>query len=139
MPKPSIPWAILLLVILIEALDSAAQYCFKLTAEGLGHYSISSPAAVPGFVVAALTQPYLWLGMGLVLIYFLCWSVVLSKADLSLAMPLTSVSYVFVALASLYFLHEHISLVRWVGIGCILVGVAIVATTEQDEEGRPSP
>jgi len=62
--------------------------------------------------------------------------VVLSKVDLSVAMPMTSFSYVFVALTSMIFLHEHISVMRWCGILFILVGVMIVSQSSHREEEK---
>ena len=45
---------------------------------------------------------------------------------LNIAYPITSLSYIFVSLFSLYFLKEKISLIRWVGIFSIVVGVCLI-------------
>lgn len=135
MTRRSVTWVILLLL-LGEAIDAAAQFCFKQTALALGEPSISSASGALAFAVSALSQGYLWIGMGIVLLVFIGWGIVLSKVDLSVAMPLTSISYLFVALTSVVFLHEHISGLRWLGIGLILIGVMIVAKTSEHPEKK---
>jgi hypothetical protein len=42
-------------------------------------------------------------------------------------MPATSMGYVFLALAARFFLHEHVSVMRWLGIVLITGGVGFVA------------
>jgi drug/metabolite transporter (DMT)-like permease len=57
-------------------------------------------------------------------------------------LPVTSIGYVMTALAGRFFLHEHISIWRWAGIGLIVLGVTLVARTSphsamnQPGEGR---
>ncbi len=53
----------------------------------------------------------------------------LSWADLSYVLPLTSIVYVLTACCGWCFLHESISAVRWTGIGLISLGAALVART----------
>ncbi len=136
MSKRGVPLAILGVLFLNEAVDSVAQYCFKKTALAQGHPPIASLHEAAAFVGAALGSGYLWLGLAAVALVFVTWITVLSKIDLSAAMPVTSFSYVFVALASRIFLHEAISPLRWSGIALILIGVAIVSWGEEGEGGR---
>jgi uncharacterized membrane protein len=51
----------------------------------------------------------------------------LSWADLSYVLPVTSVGYVLVAVIGRVFLHESISVTRWAGIVLIMAGVALVS------------
>jgi uncharacterized membrane protein len=53
----------------------------------------------------------------------------LSWADLSYVLPVTSVAYVLVALVGRFVLHEQVSLARWAGITLIMVGVTLVGHT----------
>ena len=55
------------------------------------------------------------------------WLHILKHYPLSLAYPLSSMSYVFGMLSALLLLHEPIPLARWIGVAFILVGVAILA------------
>ena len=65
---------------------------------------------------------------------FIIWSTVLSKIDLSVAVPIASFSYILVALVSILFLHETITLLRWMGIFLILTGVIFVSVSSRAEE-----
>ncbi len=51
----------------------------------------------------------------------------LSWADLTYVLPATSLGYVLLALVAKFLLHEHISLLRWLGIALITGGVGFVA------------
>lgn len=122
-----VPLAVLVLLLLDEAADAFAQFCFKKTSLLVGRPELTHLADVAGFVLGVAQNPYFWLGLVTVTVVLVSWLVVLSKVDLSVAIPLTSISYVFVALTSKFFLHEDISLVRWCGILLILVGVTCVS------------
>lgn len=137
MIKRGIPTSVVLLLLGNELCDAVAQYCFKRAAIALEARSISSLAEAWSFSVDALSQGYLWAGIGIIAAVFLSWAIVLAKVDLSVAMPLTSISYVFVALGAMWFLGEHVSLMRWSGIGLILVGVAIVSATSEHPLPKP--
>jgi len=53
----------------------------------------------------------------------------LSWADLSYVLPVTSIAYGLVALVGRFALHEQVSLARWAGIGLIMIGVTLVGRT----------
>jgi drug/metabolite transporter (DMT)-like permease len=59
--------------------------------------------------------------------FFASYMTALSWADLTFVMPATAFGYVVVALLSHFWLHEHLSLARWVGIGLITCAVGFVA------------
>jgi len=65
---------------------------------------------------------------------FIIWSTILSKIDLSIAVPIASFSYILVALVSILFLHETINLLRWMGIFLILTGVIFVSVSSRVKE-----
>jgi uncharacterized membrane protein len=50
-------------------------------------------------------------------------------ADLTYVLPVTSSAYLLTVIVSKYFLDEQISLLRWIGVGLISVGVAAVSAT----------
>jgi drug/metabolite transporter (DMT)-like permease len=53
----------------------------------------------------------------------------LSWADLSYVLPVTSAAYVTTTLAGVFGLGEHVSAAHWCGILLILAGVVIVGRT----------
>ncbi|HEX8926605.1 MAG TPA: EamA family transporter [Terriglobales bacterium] len=80
-----------------------------------------------GEVILAVTNPWVICGITLLLCFFAAMSSALSWADLSFVMPATGLGYVVMALAAKFFLHEHISAGRWIGIVLITIGVGFVA------------
>ncbi len=86
----------------------------------------------------ALANPWVLLGIGSLLIFFASYSTALSWADLTYVLPATAFGYVVLALLSRFFLHEQISLQRWIGILLISAGVGFVAggpaQTERPEQ-----
>lgn len=50
--------------------------------------------------------------------------IALKYGELSTLYPLIALSFVWVMILSIYFLHEQVSLLNWAGIACILVGVS---------------
>jgi drug/metabolite transporter (DMT)-like permease len=76
--------------------------------------------------ITALFQPWVALGVALLILWMMSRMALLSWADLSYVLPVTSIGYVLVALAGKFLLHEQISARRWAGIALIMAGVALV-------------
>jgi drug/metabolite transporter (DMT)-like permease len=76
--------------------------------------------------IAALFQPLVALGVVLLIVWQLARMALLSWADLSYVLPVTSLGYVMVALIAKVLLHEAITGRRWAGIVLIMAGVALV-------------
>lgn len=55
------------------------------------------------------------------------WYLLLKHQALGVVLPLTGASYATVALASSWFFRENVDARRWVGIGCIMAGVVLIA------------
>ncbi len=53
-------------------------------------------------------------------------------ADLSYVLPVTASGYLVTAVLSKYFLQEHVSMYRWLGVLLISFGVLFVARTPSD-------
>jgi uncharacterized membrane protein len=77
----------------------------------------------------ALLSPWVLLGIGLLAVWTLARMTLLSWADLSFVLPVTSVGYVINAWIGFLFLHESISNQRWIGTALILTGTIVTATT----------
>jgi uncharacterized membrane protein len=92
------------------------------------------PAELVGPIeyITVLFRPWVTLGVALLIVWMLARMALLSWADLSYVLPVTSVGYALVALVGRVFLHEQISFKRWAGIALIMGGVALVS-------GRSAP
>lgn len=79
--------------------------------------------------VRALFNPWVAAGVSLLIVWLLSHMALLSWADLSYVLPVTSIAYVLIPLVGRFFLHEQVSLIRWGGIALIVLGVMLVGRT----------
>ncbi len=89
--------------------------------------------------ITSLFNPWVAIGVLFLIVFFGSYLAALSWADLTYVLPATAIGYVVLALISMVFLHEHISLARWAGIALITVGVGFVAggpSLTEREEGK---
>ena len=86
----------------------------------------SAQLATPLQYVTVLFQPWVAIGVVLLIVWQMSRMALLSWADLSYVLPVTSVGYVVVALIGRFLLNEDISMKRWTGIALIMAGVALV-------------
>jgi len=97
------------------------------------------PASLDGpfAYIAALFRPEVSLGVALLILWMLSRMALLSWADLSYVVPVTSIGYVLVALMGRLFLDERITSRNWAGIALIVAGVSLVsAGTPQSVRGK---
>src|SRR6202049_5407473 len=78
-------------------------------------------------VVFAVLNPWVAVGILLLLAFFATYMTALSWADLTYVLPATSLGYVLLALVAKFALQEQISPMRWAGIALIAGGVGFVA------------
>lgn len=103
----------------------------------LGNVSLSRGMHQVGRIVSASPFDYLrafanpWTAAGIfvLLIWMLSDLALLSRADLSFVLPVTASAYVLVAIVGHFFLHDHISWERWIGILLITGGVILAEET----------
>ena len=78
-------------------------------------------------VIFAVANPWIAIGILLLLAFFATYMTALSWADLTYVLPATSLGYVLLALVARFLLHEHVSPMRWLGIALITGGVGFIA------------
>ncbi len=125
--KKRLTLKILLFLVSTDILETLAQFCFKKSAACQSFTEIITFTQGIIFLKTIALSPFLWVGLVSVFTIFVIWSTILSKIDLSVAVPVASFSYVMVPLTSSIFLHEKISSIRWLGIIFILIGVIFVS------------
>jgi uncharacterized membrane protein len=74
-------------------------------------------------------NPWVDGGVLLLIVWFASQLSLLSWSDLSYVLPITAGSYVLTAVLGKVFLHEVVSVERWLGILVISVGVLLVIGT----------
>lgn len=111
-----------LIVILTQVLGNfALSWGMKHEVEGFSY----SPIAF----LRAIFTPYVLLGISLLIVWLLTRMTLLSWADLSYVLPVTSIGYVLNTVIGKYFFDEKITAARWMGTLLIVAGIALVGTT----------
>src|SRR5581483_4014705 len=90
---------------------------------------LGMPAELPTPLayITVLFRPTVALGVALLILWMLSRMALLSWADLSYVLPVTSIGYVLVAIVGRVLLNEQITSRRWSGILLIMLGVALVS------------
>jgi drug/metabolite transporter (DMT)-like permease len=89
-------------------------------------------------VFYALANPWVIFGIFSLLLFMSCYMTALSFADLTFVLPATSIGYVVMALLGHFWLHEHVSPLRWAGVVLITAGVGLVAGGPSRTEHPPA-
>src|SRR5208283_5789378 len=98
----------------------SAQLLMK---KGLGLHDLNSLASYFHhlFNFANPDIIFFWTGLMIYLSNFFLWMKILSKIDLSVALPLASIGYILIPIAAVFFLHEHVLPLRWLGLLLIML------------------
>jgi drug/metabolite transporter (DMT)-like permease len=70
-----------------------------------------------------------WIAIFFMAVHFFLWLSVLSWAQLSVAVPLTSLKYVFNAALAGPMLQERVTRLRWWGTLVIVAGIIVITVT----------
>ena len=117
----------LFLIILTVVINTTGQFVIKSGVNKIGRISITDNFV--GTIIKALTSWVIIGGFGLYFLSAVIWITILSRADLSLAFPILSLSYVITALIAPLVLNESFSVQRLIGTLVICLGVFIVSKT----------
>lgn len=84
---------------------------------------LAATVSLFGNLVSLLLQPPIFLGLLAYVLSTVCWLAVLSKTDLSFAYPMISIGYVAVLIIGWLAFDEEVSLLRWLGVVLICIGI----------------
>jgi len=116
-------------------MKTAAVLFIAIVAQALGNVyltkAMKSVTSAGGDLIAtalrAASDPMVWLGTALLIVFFALYSAALSWADLSFVLPATAFGYVLNVAAGHYFLNETVTPARWAGSVVITLGVFLVS------------
>jgi drug/metabolite transporter (DMT)-like permease len=117
-------------IVLIAALLGGAGHV--LLSKGMrpvGDLTEAPSHRLGGMVTRAISNPWLILGVMLQAGFFFIYLTLLSRADVSLVLPLTAIDYIVVAFLAQYLLGEVVTPIRWAGMGLIVAGVGLLSKT----------
>jgi drug/metabolite transporter (DMT)-like permease len=102
---------------------------FRAGMERMGGLPAYTPVALLVYGWRMLSNGLLVLGTFMRILFTAVSFLVLTWADYSFVIPASAVNYAIVAMMGSLFLGESVSPERWIGIGFICLGVALVGTT----------
>jgi len=117
---------IYLLVFISIAAMTAAQLLLKKGLLSVGQSPQNFSQLIP-FFLKVYTNPYVITAVLVTLLAGLAWILAVARAQLSFVYPFMALSYVLVALVSLFLFKEDVTALRWLGIIVICVGVFLVS------------
>jgi drug/metabolite transporter (DMT)-like permease len=114
-------------------LDVAVQIAWKWTA-----MSVTDSTPLLSIVKTLAINPMTYVLIAFFLTQFVNWLLVLGRADLSYAQPITASAYVLVAIGATVVLKEHLPPTRWIGLLFIMAGVFFISRTKHKTTGIAS-
>ncbi len=87
-------------------------------------------------VLKGATNLKIILGVALEAAFFACLLYLMSQREISFVWPLTSLSFVMTTLAAVFYLKEHVSSARWIGVAFIMLGAGFITWSEKVKEPR---
>ena len=112
---------LIITAVIQSAFLALAQYYMKIGVDRLVDYSMSWA------FFKSLMNWQLGLALLLYIIGMVIYLFMLKNYDLSVVYPLTSISYIFTILLAMFLLGESVSVVRWMGILLVMLGVGLIA------------
>jgi uncharacterized membrane protein len=86
----------------------------------------------PTLYLHAMLNPFVAMGIVALILALLTRMALLSLADLSYVLPVTAIGYVIAVFLGKVFLHEVVSIQRWMGTLLIFAGALLVGTTSRN-------
>lgn len=84
------------------------------------------PAAILNVLFQGLRQPFMVAGVAMMAVAFFSLLGALAIYNVSFVVPVTALSYVAGAFGGAFFLREHVSGWRWMGVVLVAIGVTVV-------------
>ncbi|MBQ7503199.1 EamA family transporter [bacterium] len=127
---------VLLLIIAMAATTLGDILMSKLMRSSPEIKDFLAPDELKLLAVYMLTSKIFWLAIISGIIFLSLWLYVLSYEDLSFAMPMTAMTYIFNAFLAGPILNEKMTAARWIGTVVIGAGVIIVSFSQGKEKEK---
>jgi drug/metabolite transporter (DMT)-like permease len=129
---------VLVVAAIIESIGVALLSWGLKDVQGVREITVSEIARVAR---SGVTNVKIIGGVALEAVFFGALLYMMSTRDVSLVWPLTSLGFIFTALAAKFILHEPVSATRWAGVLLIAIGAALTGYSEVAKklEAPPPP
>ncbi len=117
----------LILVLIAEFWLTTGQICFKKSANRLNAELTGHKPWVIQLLERVFRFPTLWIGAAAMMAGLLTWFAALASGQLSYVYLLGSIQYIFVLIASYFFLNEKIDNAKLIGTLLITLGIILTA------------
>jgi drug/metabolite transporter (DMT)-like permease len=126
------------MIILIFAISvgSLGHVFLRIGMKAIGEFSFSAPSTWFPYFLQVITSYQIIFGVFLQALFFGAWLILLSKAELSLVLPLTAVEYILGAVFAYFILQEKISWMRLSGTMIVCLGVVLICLDQFQKEGN---
>ena len=84
------------------------------------------PVAIANVILRALRVGWMWAGLGMMAVAFFALLGALSFENVSFVVPVTALTYLAGTFGGVFFLGEHVTPQRWLGVSLVVVGVTLV-------------
>ena len=128
---------IILILFIGLVFESTGIVLLKKGMEQVGEVKMTSAGEIFRTVKAGVTNVEILGGVFFEALFFVCLLIMMAKSDISFIWPLTGLSFVFSTFAAIWFLHETVSLVRWIGVMLVVIGAVVIGYSEQIKEKTP--
>lgn len=114
----------LLLALVVVCFNSAGNLSLA-----WGMKQIPAVGVDPLGYILAMLNPFVAIGIALLILWLLTRMALMSWADLSFVQPLMTIGYVAAAILGKFVLHENVGSLQWIGIILIFAGSIFVSAT----------
>ena len=131
---------LLLAWVLLLAVETLGQVSLKFAGARVGAFELNRHS-----IFAALSTPWLWLGLACYLGQFVIWMRILEKSRLSRAFPTSAIAFVAIMIASKAIFGDPMGWEKILGSAIIVAGILLLggdahsapAPARHDAEGNP--
>jgi drug/metabolite transporter (DMT)-like permease len=115
------------------AAAAVGQILVRSGMQEVGSLESWAPLALAQYFLRALVNPAVVAGTVLNAVFYFLFLAVLSWSEVTVALPLTALEYVFAAVLGVLLLKEVVPPLRWAGIGLVIAGVVLISLGSQPQ------
>ena len=117
------------LVLIACVLGGAGHVFLAKGMKSIGDMTEAPSERLSGMVTRTVSNPWVIFGVFLQALFFAMYLMLISRADVSMILPLTAIDYIVVVFLAQMLLGETVTTMRWIGVALIVMGTTLVGKT----------